>query len=136
MIRFRPLSGATLICGAPLTNPRLRASRPVRGSSTRHQAIAECIRSGGVWEAESHIEWLDLVSTPATADRDASVTMERINLLENTAKAFRRKCEFDQMRKVPFVRKPDQIRFCDECDESSRPILLRFAPHRRRRSSA
>ena len=37
--------------------------------------------------------------------------MERINLLENTAKAFRRKCEFDQMRKVPFVRKPDKFAF-------------------------
>jgi hypothetical protein len=42
---------------------------------------------------------------------DASFTMERINLLENTAKAFRRKCEFDQMRKVPFVRKPDKFAF-------------------------
>jgi hypothetical protein len=74
------------------------------GQALATEAIAECIRSGGIWEAESNIEWFDLVSTAATADRDASFTMERINLLENTAKAFRRKCEFDQVREVPFVR--------------------------------
>ena len=44
------------------------------------EAIAECIRSGGVWEAESNIDLFDLVSTPAAADWDASVTVERINL--------------------------------------------------------
>src|SRR5262249_21341918 len=75
------------------------------GQALTIEAIAECIRSGGIWEAESNIEWLGLVSTPAAADRDASFTMERINLLENTAKASRRKCEFDQIREVPFVRK-------------------------------
>ena len=53
---------------------------------------------GGVWEAESNIELLGLVRTPAAADWDASVTVERINLWENTAKASRRKCELDQMR--------------------------------------
>jgi hypothetical protein len=36
--------------------------------------------SGSVWEAESNIEWLDLLPTPAAADWDAVVTMERINL--------------------------------------------------------
>jgi hypothetical protein len=35
---------------------------------------------GGVWEAESNIELLGLVRTPAAADWDASVTVERINL--------------------------------------------------------
>jgi hypothetical protein len=46
------------------------------------EAIAECIRSGSgsVWETESNIEWLDLVSTPAAADWDASFTVERTNL--------------------------------------------------------
>src|SRR5262249_30089374 len=58
-------------------------------------------RSGGVGEAESNIEWVDLVSTPAAADRNASFTVERINLLENNAKTSRRKCEFDQIREVP-----------------------------------
>jgi len=43
------------------------------------EAIAECIRSGSVWEAESNREWLDLVSTPAAANWDASFTVERIN---------------------------------------------------------
>jgi hypothetical protein len=50
------------------------------GQALATEAIAECIRSGGIWEAESNIEWLDLVSTPAPADWDASFTMERINL--------------------------------------------------------
>jgi len=44
------------------------------------EAIAERLRSGGVWEAESNIDSLDLVSIPAAADWDASFTVERINL--------------------------------------------------------
>jgi hypothetical protein len=44
------------------------------------EAIAECIRSDSVREAESNVEWLDLVSTPAAANWDASFTVERINL--------------------------------------------------------
>jgi hypothetical protein len=63
---------------------RSRGPRPgiIRcvGQAVAPEAIAECIRSCGVWEAESNIELLDLVSTPAAADRDASVTVERINL--------------------------------------------------------
>jgi len=50
------------------------------GQALATEAITECIRSGGVWEAESNIEWLDLVSASAAADWDASFTMERINL--------------------------------------------------------
>ena len=79
------------------------------GQALTTEAIAECIRSGGVWEAESNIEWLDLVSTPAAANWDAAFTVERINLQQNIAKAFRRKCEFDHMRKVPFVPKADDL---------------------------
>jgi hypothetical protein len=44
------------------------------------EAVAECIRSSSVWEAESNKALLGLVSTPAAADWDASVTVERINL--------------------------------------------------------
>jgi len=44
------------------------------------EAIAECIRNGGVGEAKSNIELLGLVPTPAAADWDASFTVERINL--------------------------------------------------------
>jgi hypothetical protein len=44
------------------------------------EAIAECIRSGGVWEAESNVDLLDLVPIPAAADWDASFAVERINL--------------------------------------------------------
>jgi hypothetical protein len=40
----------------------------------------ECIRSSDVRETESNMELLDLVSIPAAADWDASVTVERINL--------------------------------------------------------
>jgi hypothetical protein len=44
------------------------------------RAIAECIRSGGVWKTESDMEFLALVSISAAADWDASFTVERINL--------------------------------------------------------
>jgi hypothetical protein len=44
------------------------------------KAIAQCIRSDAVWEAESNRELLSLVSAPAAADGDASFTVERINL--------------------------------------------------------
>jgi hypothetical protein len=74
------------------------------GQALATEAIAECIRSSRVGEAESNIELLDVVPTPAAADWDAPFTVERINLFENTAKAPRRKCEFDQMREVLFVR--------------------------------
>jgi hypothetical protein len=50
------------------------------GQAPTTEAITECIRNGGVWEAESNIDLLDLVSTPPAADWDASVTVERINL--------------------------------------------------------
>src|SRR6516162_5485039 len=59
--------------------PRLGIPRCVRQALTT-EAIAECIRSGGVWEAESNIDLLDLVSTPAAADGDAAFTVKRINL--------------------------------------------------------
>jgi hypothetical protein len=42
--------------------------------------MAECIRNGGVWEAESNIDLLALVSILAAADRDASFTVKCINL--------------------------------------------------------
>src|SRR5262249_33044131 len=50
------------------------------GQALATEAIAECIRSGGVGEAESNIELLGLVPTPSASDWDASVTVERINL--------------------------------------------------------
>jgi len=52
--------------------PSLLKSKPT-------ETIAECIRGGGVWEAESNIELLDLVPTPAAAHWDASFTVKRIN---------------------------------------------------------
>ena len=50
------------------------------GQALAPKAIAERLRSVGVWEAESNIDLLDLVPTPAAADWDASFTVERINL--------------------------------------------------------
>jgi hypothetical protein len=50
------------------------------GQALTTEAIAECIRSGGVWEAESNIDLLALVSILAATDWDASFTVERINL--------------------------------------------------------
>jgi hypothetical protein len=49
------------------------------GQALATEAIAECIRSGGVWEAESNIELLGLVSTSAAPDWDAAFTVKRIN---------------------------------------------------------
>src|SRR5262249_27347840 len=79
------------------------------GQALATEAIAERLRSGGVWEAESNIDLLDLVPTSAAADWDASFTVECIHLQENTAKASQRKCEFDQMREVPFVPEADDL---------------------------
>ena len=49
------------------------------GQALATEAIAACIRSCGVWEAESNIGLLDVVSTPAAADWDALVAVERVN---------------------------------------------------------
>jgi len=49
------------------------------GQALTTEAIAECVRSGGVREAESNIV-LGLVSTPAAADRNASFPVERVKL--------------------------------------------------------
>ena len=49
------------------------------GQALTTEAIAECIRSGGVWEAESNIKLFDFVSIPAATDWDASFTVECIN---------------------------------------------------------
>jgi hypothetical protein len=65
--------------GRPKRTYELTSSIVPRGKALATEAIAECIRSGGVWEAESNIDLLDLVSTPAAADWDASVTVKRIN---------------------------------------------------------
>jgi hypothetical protein len=59
------------------------------------EAVAECIGSDSIWEAESNVEWLDLVSAPAAADWDVSFTVERINFCKNTLKAFHRNYELD-----------------------------------------
>jgi len=58
--------------------PRLGLSGYV-GQALTTEAIAECIRSGSVGKAESNIDLLDFVSILAAADRDASITVERIN---------------------------------------------------------
>jgi hypothetical protein len=112
--------------------PRLGLLRCV-GQALATEAIAECIRNGGVWETESNIELFDLVSTPAAADWDASFTVERINLKENTAKASRRKCEFDKMREVPFVRKADDFALATSL--SPNPPPLRASPPQKPGSS-
>jgi hypothetical protein len=79
------------------------------GQAFATEAIAECIRSCGVWEAESNIKLLGLVPAPAAADRNALFPVERVKLWEGTAKAFRWNCEFDQMWEVPFVPKADDL---------------------------
>jgi hypothetical protein len=49
------------------------------GQALAPKAIAKRLRSGGVWEAESNIDLLDLLSIPAAADWNASIPVERIN---------------------------------------------------------
>jgi hypothetical protein len=50
------------------------------GQAFATEAIAECTRSGGVWEAESNIGLLGLVAILAAADWDALFTVKSINL--------------------------------------------------------
>jgi hypothetical protein len=50
------------------------------GQALTTEALAECICSGGVWETESNMELLDLVSIPAAANWNPSVPVECINL--------------------------------------------------------
>jgi hypothetical protein len=44
------------------------------------EAIAECIRSRGVGEAESSIKFLSLVPASTAADRDALLAVESVKL--------------------------------------------------------
>src|SRR5262245_51196943 len=83
-----PLSFAPVFLGLALhgrcirrrsLGPRLGLAQCI-GQALAPEAIAECVRSGGVGEAKSNIELLGLVPTPAPANWDASVTVERINL--------------------------------------------------------
>jgi hypothetical protein len=48
------------------------------GQALATEAIAECIRSGGVWEAQSNIELVGFVPAPTATDWDAPFTVERI----------------------------------------------------------
>jgi hypothetical protein len=57
------------------------------GQAFATEVIAECIGSCGIWEAESNMELLDLVSTPAAANCDAAFTVERFKLLALVAEA-------------------------------------------------
>jgi hypothetical protein len=50
------------------------------GQALTSETIAECIRSGGVWEAESNKKLLALVSASTAANRDALLTVESIKL--------------------------------------------------------
>jgi hypothetical protein len=80
MMRFLPFI-AISFCPTLLRAeiPQLGLPRCM-GQALATEAIAECIRSGGLWEAESNIKLPGLVSTPAAADWDASVAVERIDL--------------------------------------------------------
>jgi hypothetical protein len=61
------------------STPRLGILRCIR-QALATEAVAECICCCGVGKAESNIDLLDLASTPAAADRDASFTVKCINL--------------------------------------------------------
>ena len=99
MIRQQPRKNANFASG-DLSKDRKSLETSGR-NRVKIDAMVRYSARGGVCEAESNIELPARVSTPAAADWDASVTVERINLWENTAKASRRKCELDQMRESP-----------------------------------
>jgi hypothetical protein len=50
------------------------------GQALATEAIAKCIRSGSVGEAESNIGLLGLVPTPAASDWDAPFTVKGVEL--------------------------------------------------------
>ena len=50
------------------------------GQALATEPIAECIGSGGVGETESNIGMLGVVPTPAPADWDALLAVERVEL--------------------------------------------------------
>jgi hypothetical protein len=62
-----------------IRGPRL-GLRGCVGQALTTETIAECIRSGGALKTESDMDFLALMSISTTADWDASVTVERINL--------------------------------------------------------
>src|SRR5262249_32946082 len=79
----------------------------VKHSPPKRLRNASAVAASG--KQNRNIGLLCLVPTPAAADWDAPFTVEGVKFWENTAKASRRKCEFDQMREVPFVRKADDL---------------------------
>jgi hypothetical protein len=48
------------------------------GQAYTTEAIPECIRGGGIGEAESNMGLIGIVSTTAAANRDAPLAVERI----------------------------------------------------------
>jgi hypothetical protein len=75
------LSGS---CSIDEANGALVERLPKRKECEQHakalatEAIAECIRSGSVWEAESSIELVGFVPAPTATDRDAPFTVKRV----------------------------------------------------------
>jgi hypothetical protein len=70
---------ASRVASGTRSTPRLGILRCIR-QALATEAVAECICCCGVGKAESNIDLLDLASTPAAADRDASFTVKCINL--------------------------------------------------------
>jgi hypothetical protein len=55
------------------------------GHAHTTETIAECIRDRGIREAESNARLPDVVLTTAAASWDAVVTMERVDIQEDSA---------------------------------------------------
>jgi hypothetical protein len=98
MMRFLPVPltcpGSLRRTGREGRNPRLGFLSCV-GQAHTTEAIAECIGSGGVGEAESDVGLLGLVSAATAANRDAPLTVERVKVKEHATKASGWTCEFD-----------------------------------------
>jgi hypothetical protein len=83
-MRFRSHFGAPCLKHRPtILKCRITAVSvlgEIVGQALATEAIAECIRIGGVWETESNIELVGFVPIPTAKDWDAPFTVERIKL--------------------------------------------------------
>jgi hypothetical protein len=68
---------ASRVASGTRSTPRLGILRCIR-QALATEAVAECICCCGVGKAESNIDLLAFVPAPAAADRDASLTVERV----------------------------------------------------------
>src|SRR6266446_21016 len=70
------------------------------------EALVKGISSGGIGEAEADVELLHLTPAAATANRNATLTVEGIKLEVLAAEAAGRQLELDEVRGLPLIHVP------------------------------